>query len=459
MSTGSSNTISHLHVIESSAELNKEAANAEMNDITVLTFQGQISFYSMMSKRVRKVLFVGNEYDFFQVDSCFMNSEFTTCPDFLYAKPEDYKTKIDRNESFDVIITMHSSNDSESWHQIREMKEWFPKSKIFPLIQEYNIEQVIFSSELQIRMFLWNGDPMLFLALIKLEEDEMNKEEDVVKGQVKAILYVEDSIQFYSEYIPMIYNELINRTKDVQGISLKHTLARRRARPKLFFASCLYMRIQDWNQEIDAKGCLRNDAIRYANCIFAQKNTGTVLSSLKYFFDRFLMLTSQFVPLQPNNGCQPIQQIQPAWNHRELREIIEQIPPESILYHAYSSNFSNWLFQRGEFGIAIFLQRYSVKQFKHDAEQIRQFLLVSLYKYAHGHIRGISVDFDPQLLYEPQFFMTVGYGNIGGKAHGLLFLDRLIAEAFITSGRFKETTSGECLCDFLLTQQVFLLLG
>lgn len=116
MSTGSSNTISHLHVIESSAELNKEAANAEMNDITVLTFQGQISFYSMMSKRVRKVLFVGNEYDFFQVDSCFMNSEFTTCPDFLYAKPEDYKTKIDRNESFDVIITMHSSNDSESWH-------------------------------------------------------------------------------------------------------------------------------------------------------------------------------------------------------------------------------------------------------------------------------------------------------------------------------------------------------
>lgn len=40
-------------------------------------------------------------------------------------------------------------------------------------------------------MFIDNGHQKLYLALIKLEEDEMNKEDDVVNWKVNVIIYVE----------------------------------------------------------------------------------------------------------------------------------------------------------------------------------------------------------------------------------------------------------------------------
>ena len=47
--------------------------------------------------------------------------------------------------------------------------------------------------------FLWQGDMGLILALIKIVEDRLNIE-DIHKGHVRAILLVEDNVQFYSAY-------------------------------------------------------------------------------------------------------------------------------------------------------------------------------------------------------------------------------------------------------------------
>jgi hypothetical protein len=48
--------------------------------------------------------------------------------------------------------------------------------------------------------FLWQGDMGLILALIKIVEDRLNIE-DIYKGHVRAILLVEDNVQFYSAYL------------------------------------------------------------------------------------------------------------------------------------------------------------------------------------------------------------------------------------------------------------------
>lgn len=48
--------------------------------------------------------------------------------------------------------------------------------------------------------FLWQGDMGLILALIKIVEDRLNVE-DIYKGHVRAILLVEDNVQFYSAYL------------------------------------------------------------------------------------------------------------------------------------------------------------------------------------------------------------------------------------------------------------------
>ncbi|KAA6397557.1 MAG: hypothetical protein EZS28_006912 [Streblomastix strix] len=392
-------------------------------------FQRQKQYDQLMRKRVKKVLLIGQTYDLVYVESCLANSKTKQKAELFQAQFEDYKTKIDKIEEIDVIFTIHQTNNSESWQQIKELKEWFPKSKIFPLIKVCKDENKVYDKNLKIRMFIDNGHQKLYLALIKLEEDEMNKEDDVVNWKVNVIIYVE--------------NTQIRHEKDC-----------RHARPKLFFATCLKdaqqlimklekrilgvitdieypnkehrrfnksrLKIYD-NAGLDLRDSCRkmnkfklprcpfllmsdqshkrNEVESFANCLFSSKTQNDVEEQLKVFFDRLVMLSPKFVPLDPNKRCSPIPNIQPALDHRELR---------------------------GEFEIGIYLRRYRSASFDYNSERLRLFLDSSLNTYAHGHIRGISVDFDQKLLREPQFFLTVGTGNIGGKAHGLLYLDSLI---------------------------------
>ena len=62
-------------------------------------------------------------------------------------------------------------------------------------------------------MFSWLGNAGILLAIIKLIEDKMNIDHDVLQG-VQAILLVEDSIRFYSSY-PVSYTHLTLPTKRI----------------------------------------------------------------------------------------------------------------------------------------------------------------------------------------------------------------------------------------------------
>jgi hypothetical protein len=61
-------------------------------------------------------------------------------------------------------------------------------------------------------IFLWNGDTKLFLAMIKSVEDKRNLDYDTKHGLVRVILLVEDSIQYYSIFLPLLYEEIVKQT-------------------------------------------------------------------------------------------------------------------------------------------------------------------------------------------------------------------------------------------------------
>jgi Mg2+ and Co2+ transporter CorA len=56
---------------------------------------------------------------------------------------------------------------------------------------------------------------------------------------VQAILLVENSVRFYSLYLPLIYTELMRQTQTLigEGVNLTHKLLRMRARPKILLAT------------------------------------------------------------------------------------------------------------------------------------------------------------------------------------------------------------------------------
>ena len=60
--------------------------------------------------------------------------------------------------------------------------------------------------------FLWQGNPSLFTAMFKVVEDRLNAAQDTDFG-VQLVLLIEDNVKFYSSYLPVLYQELLNRTR------------------------------------------------------------------------------------------------------------------------------------------------------------------------------------------------------------------------------------------------------
>ena len=58
------------------------------------------------------------------------------------------------------------------------------------------------------RIFIWNGDYRLLIAIVKYVEDRVNVENDTKNIGVQSIIVVEDNIKFYSSYLPIIFSEV-----------------------------------------------------------------------------------------------------------------------------------------------------------------------------------------------------------------------------------------------------------
>lgn len=83
-------------------------------------------------------------------------------------------------------------------------------------------------------VFLWNGDTKLFLAMVKNVEDQMNVAYDTVHGLVRVILLVEDSLHYYSLFLPSLYSVIMKQTQRLieEEVSDINKRLRMRIRPQ-----------------------------------------------------------------------------------------------------------------------------------------------------------------------------------------------------------------------------------
>ena len=63
--------------------------------------------------------------------------------------------------------------------------------------------------------FVWTGESKVFFAMVKLLEDKVNVDNDTKKGLTRVILIVEDSAEYYSSYLPMLYTLVMEQTKNL----------------------------------------------------------------------------------------------------------------------------------------------------------------------------------------------------------------------------------------------------
>ncbi len=89
------------------------------------------------------------------------------------------------------------------------------------------------------RIFLWQGDSRILLAITKYMEDKLNVAYDTGVAGVQVILLIEDNIRYYSSFLPLIYTEIINHSQHLisEGLNVAHKILRMRARPKILLCT------------------------------------------------------------------------------------------------------------------------------------------------------------------------------------------------------------------------------
>ena len=184
-------------------------------------------FTDLMRHRIYHVLLISSVYDAFileedgRIDEQIFN-EYTSLnlrypPEFIKATSEEQAFEKLEETNIDLVITMLSADEKDTFELSAEIKRRYPDIPIVvltPFSREVSLK-VEFSENYDAidYIFSWLGNADILLAIIKLIEDKMNVEHDVKEVGVQAILLVEDSVRFYSSYLPIIYKIIFKQSK------------------------------------------------------------------------------------------------------------------------------------------------------------------------------------------------------------------------------------------------------
>ena len=433
--------------------------------------------HDLMPFRVKEILLVATLYDAYTIEK---EGHFT---DYILGEYRQLNlTSIPRitgvssyaealeqlnSKHFDLVILMIGSD----WHthlQIgARVKKEFPYIPIYVLLNnDREISRFKKNSnylDIVDRIFVWNGDSKIFFTMILHLEDKVNVENDTNIGLVKVILLVEDSEEYYSRYLPLLYSNVMKQTEriieDVSTDDLLKVL-RLRARPKVLLATTYERALDIFNLYKEHFLCLITD-VKYPRegkmddeagfrlvCQIRERYRG--LPTIIQSFDvenshRAFELKSVFIDKNSETLIQDIESfirhhlgfgnfvyrdgsgknIGEAKTLKEFEDHIESIPTESLLYHARRNHFSLWLMARGEIKIAKMIQPFQSPDFN-TIQEFRNYLRYVIRKHRNESEFGQIINFDENVILDETNILSLGTGALGGKGRGLAFINTLI---------------------------------
>jgi len=211
-------------------------------------------YHDLMPFKVSEILLISSLYDAYAIEKEGRFSEhmlgqygqlnLTSFPRMTGASSAKQALELLKVRHFDLIIYMVGVDKKLPIVVSKEIKKDYPYIPIFLLLNN-DVDVAYFTLQQKKHafinnIFIWNGDANIFFSMIKLLEDQINVWNDTNIGQVRVILFVEDSPIYYSRYLSFMYRVLMEQTKriidDVSSDELYKVL-RMRARPKLLLAT------------------------------------------------------------------------------------------------------------------------------------------------------------------------------------------------------------------------------
>ncbi|NNM07012.1 MAG: response regulator [Gemmatimonadetes bacterium] len=209
------------------------------------------SLQDLMRFRVQNILFVSSLYESFIMSedgqlnelilTKFLDLNLSQAPNLTRVPSGAEALELARKQHFDVIITSLQLGDMNAVQLARQVRDVGLDLPVLVLAYDHrelkDFEGRYGFTDLE-QVFIWQGDARVLLAMVKLWEDSVNVESDSTLG-VPVLLVVEDSVRFYSSFLPVIYSEVMKLSQSVfsEGVNLYQRLLRMRARPKILLAT------------------------------------------------------------------------------------------------------------------------------------------------------------------------------------------------------------------------------
>lgn len=432
----------------------------------------EINYELLMQKRVINVLLICSNYDAFMLEEDgrinekifleYSSKNLRYPPQFKRVSSSEKAFELLESEKFDLVITMLNVGKIDAFEMAKKIKNKYPDIPIVVLTH--------FSREVSLKLsnedlgsidyvFSWLGNTSLLLAIIKLIEDSMNAKNDIQKMGVQAILLVEDSIRYYSSYLPTIYQVIFDQTNELmtEGLNEHRKTLRMRARPKILLAKNYEDALKFYNKyknnllgiisdiSYPYKGNMNNKAgiklaekvlkttpnlpvllqssdkldyeiIKETGISYLNKYSNSLLFEIKSYIKKNYGF-GDFVFLDSENNTE----IDRANNLHSLQVKIAKVPDKSLEYHFSKNHFSRWLKARALFTIANIFFDKVCEDFQ-SPEEMRSYLIDTIANFRKKKGLGIIASH----LDDYAIFTRLGDGQLGGKARGLAFIDAII---------------------------------
>jgi CheY-like chemotaxis protein len=435
------------------------------------------AFQSLMPYRVQDILLVSSLYDSFTLQEDgrlnelivgeFLELSLYQTPGLTHVSTgAEALALVTAERRFNLIITAPYPGDMDATELAREVKRRGLDVPVVLLAFDNN-ERKEFAATHDLsnlsRVFLWQGNARVLVAIVKQLEDARNVEHDTRAVGVPVVLVVEDNVRYYSAFLPVIYTELISQSQRLisEGVNLSHKLVRMRARPKILLATSfeeawdLFVRYRPYllgvisDVEFPHGGAADSEAgfelarrvratapdlpillqssrehfasrAHEVGAAFLRKYSDTLLADLRRYMVEFFAF-GDFVFRLPDGT-----EVDRASDLKSLEEKLRSVPAEAIGFHGERNHFSNWFTARTEFALARKLKPRKVSDFP-TLEHLRHDLIESIAEYRREQSEILVADFNPHT-FDPgvAFFARVGGGSLGGKARGLAFLRYLL---------------------------------
>lgn len=441
----------------------------------------EADYESLISFRIRKILMICSNYDAFileedgqieaQIYREYIDLNLSNPPKFIWVQTAaEARDLLNTVVGIDMVMCMYNVSDKEVFSLASEIKKERPNLP-FVLLTHFS-KEVYRRLSLQDTssidyMFSWHGNADLIVAIVKLFEDLKNAEHDILGVGVQAILLVEDSVRYYSTYLPELYKMILMQTREflAETLNEQQRKIRKRSRPKILLATNLEDAMSMYekyrnnllgvisdvgfnihkddapDQEVLDAGInlvrhiKADDPLMPVLLQSSQDNISVVAQELGVGFLRkysktLMLQLSDYIKAEFGFGDFVFRDADRmeygrAANLKELEALMRVVPDEILLANTSKNMLSKWFLARGLFTLG---EKFKEVQESHftDINAMREYVSQQIHDYHALTGRGVIAHFDDEKYGRHIWFARIGDGSLGGKARGLAFLNNLV---------------------------------